>query len=125
MPIHYEFPVADGDDEGGRRRRRRYDDEGDFDDDRERRPATSSARKDLVTQHWSTKRGKVQIQAVIGLVGYGSGNFVAKVRCTTYPEIFLSDRSNPFGECFHRRYGVSFIRSVSFRSVPFLTMISF
>jgi len=77
VPIHYEFPISE-DDEGGRRRPRRYDDEEDFDDDRERRPATSSARKDLVTQHWSTKRGKVQIQAVIGLIGYGSGNFVAK-----------------------------------------------
>ena len=81
LPIHYEFPMADDDfrDEGGRRR---PSDREDFDDDngRDVSSATSSARRDLVTQYWSTKVGKAQIQTVIGLVGYGSGSFVAKVR---------------------------------------------
>ena len=66
-------------DQGGRRR---PSDREDFDDDNggDVSSATSSARRDLVTQYWSTKVGKAQIQTVVGMIGYGSGSFVAKVR---------------------------------------------
>ncbi len=76
-PIHYEFPINDGDvigDRDGQRRSRGRDD-----DDRDMPSATASARKDLVTQYWSSKMGKAQIQTVVALVGYGAGNFIAKV----------------------------------------------
>ena len=68
--------------EGEQRRRRDNDDDDSMvdDNDRDMSSSTSSARKDLVTRHWSTKTGKAQIQTVVGLVGYGSGSFVAKVR---------------------------------------------
>eukprot|EP00536_Pseudo-nitzschia_multiseries_P015484 jgi/Psemu1/42772/gm1.42772_g len=75
MPIHYEFPAASSDPDMGEGRRRR----GGRRDDNDGEGMTSSARKDLVTQYWSTKRGKLQIQSVIGLVGYGLGSFGAKV----------------------------------------------
>lgn len=83
LPIHYEFPIADDDfgDEG--RQRRSRDKEGSSVDDDSVLgvpSATSSARRDLVTQYWASKMGKAQIQTVVGLVGYGSGSFVAKVR---------------------------------------------
>lgn len=78
VPIHYEFPAAKDDevDTMGKDRRRDID----LDEDGNRPFSTASARKDLVTRYWSTKKGKMQIQSVIGLVGYGSGTFVAKVR---------------------------------------------
>lgn len=79
LPIHYEFPMADGDSMDGRGEDRRRGPRDD-DDDRDMPSATSSARKDLVTQYWSSKKGKVQIQTVIAFVGYGVGNFVSKVR---------------------------------------------
>mmetsp|Transcript_10529 Transcript_10529/g.24958 ORF Transcript_10529/g.24958 Transcript_10529/m.24958 type:complete len:579 (-) Transcript_10529:327-2063(-) len=79
LPIHYEFPIASDDDidtrGAGRRQRGRNDDAR---DGLEGNGMTSSARNDLVTRYWSTKRGKLQIQSVIGLIGYGSGSFVAK-----------------------------------------------
>lgn len=76
MPIHYEFPAANDDevDTMGKGRRREIG----LDQDGKRPSSTASARKDLVTRYWSTKKGKMQIQSVIGLVGYGSGSFVAK-----------------------------------------------
>lgn len=79
LPIHYEFPINE-DDERDQRPRRDNNREGSPADenDREVLSATSSARKDLVTRYWSTKMGKLQIQTVVGLVGYGSGSFVAK-----------------------------------------------
>ncbi|VEU39392.1 unnamed protein product [Pseudo-nitzschia multistriata] len=80
LPIHYDFPISDdGATETmgkGSMQRQRIDNTRDGVDDEE--GMTSSARKDLVTRHWSTKRGKVQIQTVIGLVGYGSGRFFLK-----------------------------------------------
>jgi hypothetical protein len=81
LPIHFEFPINEND-ERDQRPRRDNNREGRLADenDREVLSATSSARKDLVTRYWSTKTGKLQIQTVVGLVGYGSGSFVAKVR---------------------------------------------
>lgn len=78
-PIHYEFPMAENDDfdtnsEEGLRYR---NDNNRFDNDDMSSP-TSSARTDVVTRYWSTKIGKAQIQTVVGLLGYGSGSFVAK-----------------------------------------------
>ena len=86
LPIHYEFPIAEADNmdtsiEGSRSRRGNNRlDKIDGDNNLDRPSATSSARNDLVTRYWSTKTGKAQIQAVVGLVGYGFGSFAAKVR---------------------------------------------
>jgi hypothetical protein len=87
FPIHYDFPITEDDNmntkaEGGQRRRRDSNDDGSIvnDNDSDMPSTTSSARKDLVTRYWSTKTGKAQIQTVVGLVGYSSGSFVAKVR---------------------------------------------
>lgn len=83
FPIHYDFPMAGSDNEmdakgGGREQRQRQRNDGDREEGLDGDGMTSSARKDLVTQYWATKKGKLQIQTIIGLVGYGLGNFVAK-----------------------------------------------
>jgi hypothetical protein len=94
LPIHYEFPITAADDdngkgkdEGGRRIRKAVNDD-DYDDTDNFK--STSARTDLVTRYWSKKIGKVQIQTIIGLIGYASGSFVAKVNYMSYDALSIS-----------------------------------
>ena len=95
LPIHYEFPITaanddkgKGKDEEGRRIRKTVSDDDDDDDTGNFK--STSARTDLVTRYWSKKIGKVQIQTIIGLIGYGSGSFVAKVNYILYDALSSS-----------------------------------
>jgi len=127
LPIHYEFPRADGNRNLSLKEEERYQRGmnqklNDINDDISSvsSSTTSSARKDLITRYWSSKMGKVQIQAVVGLVGYGSGSFLAKsmfgssdmVRWTGYSwAIFLILSTwfrTPMGE-LSRAVGLSLI----------------
>ena len=95
LPIHYEFPITaanddmgKGKDEEGRQIRKTVNDDDDNDDTGNFK--STSARTDLVTRYWSKKIGKVQIQTIIGLIGYGSGSFVAKVNYILYDALSSS-----------------------------------
>jgi hypothetical protein len=108
LPIHYEFPITSADDDKGKdlkegRRIKKINNDDDEDDNNFK---STSARTDLVTKYWSKKIGKVQIQTIIGLIGYASGSFVAKVNTHIFPCVssknHILERLNTICQIFYR-----------------------
>jgi len=97
IPFTSSLMDVDGDQEesfredGDRGRGRRGGDR--YRDDRDRRDDYQSARRDAVTQHMSTKRGRLTLTTSSGIVGAAAGGFIGK-SITGHPKPFA------IGLCF-------------------------